>query len=141
MPPECQCGADEWIAWERVDGQSVIMRVGRVGKKVQHCPHPVLASCAPAPGPQDPPQPLSRNGTELPFCFKTPSLHCPSQEMGTTVPFSFWQMNQSVASLGGDRLTLADLSNADKSCGVLQGLSERMAKVKRFLWTLNFTKS
>ena len=39
--------------------------------------------------------------------------------MGTTVPFSFWQMNQSVASLGGDRLTLADLSNADKSCGVL----------------------
>ena len=63
--------------------------------------------------------PLSRNGTELPFCFKAPSLHCPSQEMGTTVPFSFWQMNQSVASLGGDRLTLADLSNADKSCGVL----------------------
>ena len=95
------------------------MRVGRVGKKVQHCPHPVLASCAPAPGPQDPPQPLSRNGTELPFCLKAPSLHCPSQEMGTTVPFSFWQMNQSVASLGGDRLTQADLSNADKSCGVL----------------------
>ena len=28
-------------------------------------------------------------------------------------------MNQSVASLGGNRLTQADLSNADKSCGVL----------------------
>ena len=24
---------------------------------------------------------------------------------------------------------------------ILQGLSERMAKVKRFLWALNFTKS
>ena len=39
--------------------------------------------------------------------------------LGTTVPFSSWQMNQSVASLGGNRLTRADLSNADKSCGVL----------------------
>ena len=68
--------------------------------------HPVLASFAPAPGPQDSPQPLSRNGTETVFASVSP------QEMGTgpLFPSDGQQMSQSPARLGGDRLAATNSS-------------------------------
>ena len=71
-------------------GPSVIMRVGTVGKKVGcvHCPPPDTLSwllLPPAPGPQDSPQPLSRNGTETLFASSLLKKWAPALSFPLTV--------------------------------------------------------
>ena len=66
--------ADEWIAWEawaRVEcyyagGDSIARRWGVCALPAPG--HPVLASFATAPGPQDPPQPPFEKWDRAPFC-------------------------------------------------------------------------
>ena len=117
-------------------GPSVIMRVGTVGKKVGcvHCPPPDTLSwllLPPAPGPQDSPQPLSRNGTETLFASVSP------QEMGTgpLFPSDGQQMSQSPARLGGDRLAATNSSWQYKSCSV-QNFKPSLIDVERSVGAL-----
>ena len=59
---------------------------------------------------------------------------CESIEMNCMYVFGVW-MRLSVY------LGVQAMLGARHALRALQGLSERMAKVKRFLWALNFTKS
>ena len=64
--------ADEWIAWEGGKGRVLLCGWGRLARRWGvHCPPPDTLSWLLLPPPRVPRtllEPLSRNGTEPPFC-------------------------------------------------------------------------